>query len=610
MANLAFPLSRPPSNKPPSNRLPFALTRKLGELGESVAFVSPTTPTEPPKPQNPFGQLAAGCMSVATKSAKSVSVCHTDRHSSRHISREHTDYINTIHTLGQCMSVAVLPFYHLTNCQRGREIVPVTLANCQFMPPSPTAHLSSCGRVSTQKVVHEHGCVAVFSKRKHRFNACQTSTSVAMVHGQNCVSVWQQKSKQLNTCEQVTTEKATIVPCRFYPIPEPPPPPVVSVCQIRPPSDRLPFALRRKSHRTQGLSAQALPFALTCWHDLPPTATPNKRSYIVHNVITATVGGLQIDPLSFSIKTDMESFCWSGQVEITQKDFEKIKGKLDAERGKEPLITVNINNHPFAILCEDMSKNRSFVNHSYTLSGRSVTAHLSKDYANVVKLDSELYASQIVHEALRDLGIKAEFGVDDWLTHATMSDTPIAIIDEVAKACGGFIMSDKLDAKLYVCKRYKVPAWGLATTEPDRIIPLDVIKSISEQKRVNPRYNAVILTSNTDGAVVYRQREGQDKHAPVANHALYTDQACVIPAGVAILSDSGTHQSATIVMRWADKYNLPLAELGQVWQINDKVGNVDDTWRGIVRAVAVDVKVEDGVPSVWQTVEVDRYLDK
>lgn len=63
-------------------------------------------------------------------------------------------------------------------------------------------------------------------------------------------------------------------------------------------------------------------------------------------------------------------------------------------------------------------------------------------------------------------------------------------------------------------------------------------------------------------------------------------------------------------MRWADKYNLPLAELGQVWQINDKVGNVDDAWRGIVRAVSVDVKVDNGVPSVWQVVEVDRYLDK
>lgn len=326
----------------------------------------------------------------------------------------------------------------------------------------------------------------------------------------------------------------------------------------------------------------------------------------MHNTVTATIGGLQIDPLNFSIKTDMDSFCWSGQVEITDKDYQKIKAKLDSERGKEPLITVNINNHAFAILAEDVSKTRSFVNHTYTLSGRSVTAHLSKDYANVVKLDSELYASQIVNDALANLPITADFGVDDWLTFATMTDTPIAIIDTVAKACGGFVMSDKADGKLYVRKRYKVPAWELATTTPDRIVPLDVIKSISEQKRTNPRFNAVILTSSKEGATVYREREGQDKHAPVSQNELYTDQACIIPAGIAILSDSGTHQTASLTMRWADKYNLPLAELGEIWQIND----VDGSWRGIVKAVAVDVKVDNGVPSVWQVVELDRYLDK
>ena len=330
----------------------------------------------------------------------------------------------------------------------------------------------------------------------------------------------------------------------------------------------------------------------------------------MHNTITATLDGLTIAPLSFSIKTDMDSFCWQGQVEISDTDFKRIKPKLDAERGREPLVTVNVNNTAFTIIAEDVSKNRSFVNHSYTLSGRSITAHLSKDYANVVKLDNDLYASQIVREALKDLPISIDFGVSDWRTSIIMSDTPIAVIDAIATACGGFVMSDKADAKLYIRPRYKVPAWELATTDPDSIVPLDVMKSISEQKRTNPRYNAVILTSSVDGAIVYREREGQDRLAPVSQNELYTDQACIIPAGIAILSDSGRHQTASITMRWADKYNLSLAECGQIWQINDKVGNTQDAWRGIVQAVAIDVKMENGVPIVWQVVELDRYLDK
>lgn len=297
-------------------------------------------------------------------------------------------------------------------------------------------------------------------------------------------------------------------------------------CQIRPTADRLAFALRRKSYKLQELSTNALPFALTCWHDLPPPQIPNKGAYIVHNTITATIGGLNIDLLNFSIKTDMDSFCWQGQIEISKKDYQKIKHKLDTKRGLEPLITVSINSHLFTIIAEDISKTRSFVNHTYTLSGRSVTAHLSQDYANVVKLD-DLYASQIVSEALKDLPISADFGVNDW------RGTPIGIIDSVAKACGGFVMSDKADARLFIRPRYKVPAWNIATTTPDRIIALDVIKSISEQKRTNVRYNAVILTSSKEGAIVYREHEGQNAHAPVSQNELYTDKACIIPTGIA-----------------------------------------------------------------------------
>lgn len=609
---LPFILSIKISEQPPKDRLPFTLNRKLGTLDVALPLPTPTKPTEPPKPKpppkNPFKPLIAGCASIGTLPTLGVAVCHSDHHKAGAVSSCTPINTTPMHTVGRCVGVLSLPFYHLANCQKTSTVKPYHLANREQIWQGGKAHLSACDFIPTTKTVHYGGCVAVFDKTKKHLTACQTNSTKPTAHKANCTNA-KGISRVVSSCQTHKVSPAVIVPCRFYPIPEPPPPPPVSVCQIRPPSDRLPFVLRRKSHKAQELSADALPFALTCWHDLPPSQTPNKGAYIVHNTITATIGGLNIDPLSFSIKTDMDSFCWSGQVEITDKDYQKIKAKLDSERGKEPLISVSINGHSFVILGEDVSKTRSFVNHSYTLSGRSVTAHLSKDYANVVKLDSELYASQIINEALANLPITADFGVDDWLTFATMTDTPIAIIDTVAKACGGFVMSDKADGKLYVRKRYKVSAWELATTTPDHIIPLDVIKSISEQKRTNPRFNAVILTSSKEGATVYREREGQDKHAPVSQNELYTDQACIIPAGVAILSDSGMHQSATITMRWADKYNLPLATLGEIWQVNDKVGKADDAWRGIVQSVSIDVRVDNGVPTVWQVVGLDRYLD-
>lgn len=104
---------------------------------------------------------------------------------------------------------------------------------------------------------------------------------------------------------------------------------------------------------------------------------------------------------------------------------------------------------------------------------------------------------------------------------------------------------------------------------------------------------------------VFRQRQGRDRIAPIDTSDLYTDRGCIIAKGCQILSDSGTHGEYRLVMRWADKYNIHLAELGQIWQMNDPEG----AFKGVVTSVSVDVKLENDVPTVWQTVGIDRYLD-
>lgn len=559
-------------------------------------------------PKNPFKPLIAGCVNLTTLPSVGVAVGHSDKHTVGSVSHC-TPIINTpMHTVGRCVDLATLFFCHLANCQKTSAIKPILLANCQSLWQVRHRHLGACTFAPVLKVVHYGGCVAVFDGTKRHFYTCQTNATAPALSHTNCLTL-PQAGKLALQCQRLFNEQAVPVPCRYYPIPKLPPPPLVRACKPRPPSDRLPLALVKKAHNRQGLSAHVLPLPLACWHHTPKPTTPNKESYIVHHTISAHIAGIGIDPLAFSIKTDMDSFCWQGSVELSPQDYERIKPKLDVPRGQEPLITVVVNGQSFVLIAEDLSKTRSFVNHTYTLSGRSMTAHLSKDYANVVKLDNDLYASQIVNEALKDLPINADFEVADWRLHAVLSGTPIALIDEIARACGGFVASDKAQGRLYIRPRYKVPAWELATTTPDRIIALDVMKSISEQKRTNPRYNAVILTNSHEGAVVYREREGQDRHAPVSQNPLYTDQACIIPKGIQILSDSGTHQSAALALLWADKYNLPLAALGQIWQVNDQMGANHDAWRGIVVSVAVEVKMDDGVPVVWQTIGLDRYLD-
>ena len=207
----------------------------------------------------------------------------------------------------------------------------------------------------------------------------------------------------------------------------------------------------------------------------------------------------------------------------------------------------------------------------------------------------------------------SDWDINDWLIpanqYAVTGKTPITVIADIAQACGGFVNSHPNEPTLSLKPRWKKPAWELATATPDVVIPADVIRQINDSKRVNTRYNTVTLNSAVDGGHVFRQTQGRDREAPVQNHPLYTDRDVIIPAGTAILSDSGTHGDYTLTMRWADKYDIALAELGQIWQINDTVTGGDGAWRGIVTAVSITVKLEDGAPVVLQTVNLDRYMD-
>ncbi len=332
----------------------------------------------------------------------------------------------------------------------------------------------------------------------------------------------------------------------------------------------------------------------------------------MHNTINATIGGINVEPLSFSIKSDMDGYCWLGKITISPADHEKIKHKLTNIKGEEPLINVSINNHRFAFIAEEPRETHEFINQTYSLGGRSLSARLGADYAmaqgGLVEYDN--YASQIVQAQLNDTPISLdEFAVNDWLipadSYSVTDKTMIAVINDIADACGGFIVSHNYDAKLSIKKRYKKSAWELATATPDVIVPEDVIKLVDNGKRINPRYNTVTLTSHVEGGIVYRELQGRDMPAPVVDNALFTDQNCIVAKGTQILSDSGTHGDYQLILPWHDDEQIPLAELGDIWQVNGS----DGAWKGIVTSVSVDVKVNNDVAVVWQRVGVDRYLD-
>ncbi len=456
---LAF--SRTINQRQPSHRLPLPLNRKLGTLDVVDDVVTPT-PT-PPKTKRKMDGVARH-FSISQQASKAIADCQQLMTTQQLIADDIVLSYSQAQAVAFCQKLMTLGFIPLVNDKKMSVVDGELLANCVDNPLSAFALLQNCIEPTTSPTVHYINCKNVQSAKVQHYQTCKNNPLSKIVNYQHSTD-YHQHGGFIHHCHHAKIEPAVPVPCRYYPIPPPPAIPPVRHCQIRLPSSRLPIRFSRKAGH---FPSSALPLNLQCWHDDSPNITPNLRSYLVHNQISATVAGIAISPLSFSIRTDINSYCWQGSVELTAKDYQKIKHKLDVTHGNEPLITVNLNGHLFTIIAEEQSRTRQFVNHTYSLSGRSVTARLGADYAQAQSglLEQNNYASQIVNQQLNGLSISVEnWSIADWLipanSYSVSNKTPIAVIADIAQACGGFLTSHANEPKLSLKPKWKKTCMGI-----------------------------------------------------------------------------------------------------------------------------------------------------
>lgn len=570
-------------------------------------------------PPNPFAPLIAGQLDVATPKSTSTSQLAT-------ISTHVKSLTNCLSNKQEQTAIVYSPidsnnmgFILLKNCIHSHYKGLQPLTHCQNSAISAFIQLKNCTMVFSSALDKLDNSVSAFYHDIVRLYDRKRLDSSLLSFLQTDLSYAKYSVLLANPTDLITLDTIA-VPCRHYPVPSPPPilPPVVGrVCKVRPPAHKLPLKFKKRHHIKEHIPSSHLPLIIACWHDEIKQTTPNLGAYIVHNSIVATLDDVAINPIGFTIKTDVHSYCWQGDIQLSHSDFLQIKDRLNQTKPNHqtkpttlPLVRVVINGTAFAFMAENVAHHRSFAEFSHAINGRSSTAILGADFAHAQKglIDQDSYASQLINSQLANLPFTCDFKVDDWLipkNQLSITDkTPIAVIHDIATACGAFISSDKNDNRLIVAPKYKTPAWQMNTAKPDRIIPLDVIKSISEQARNHPPFNTVTIVSNVQGGIVYRQELAQDNMAPTFYSPLACDQIAIINKGKQILSDGGRHIDVSITMRWADKYNIALANLGEIWQIND----TDGAWLGVVVSVAVDVKLDDGVPMVWQSVGLDRWV--
>lgn len=322
---------------------------------------------------------------------------------------------------------------------------------------------------------------------------------------------------------------------------------------------------------------------------------------------------VELNVIAASISDDTDGFCRQCQLTLYPSDFARLKMD-DRQRGKEAVIKLHIDSYRFDFIAEAYSDNRAFVQKSYTVSGRSITARLSADYAKTQpEANRTLYARQLASLQLDLLPFKIlNWQIVDWLipegSCLTSGKSPIDVLMEMAEAAGGFVESHPFSAELSIKPRYPVPIWDLGKKDADMIIPESVIISISGQVQDTSRANGVFVmgnTANAKGADVYRSGTDREPRASALTHALYTDAPVLRAAGIAALSATGKHKTETLTLPLSDKYGLGKIELGQVIQVNESSGH----WRGIVNGTELSVTRENNAPVITQTITLDRYLD-
>ena len=595
----------------PPDRLPLPLARG-GTVWPSDRLPLPLGGGQTPPPPKLKNVPISGCTPVHTAAAATVSTClHVHDHGARISTCRQLRYRPAV-DIGRCWRLRMTPLPSLAACTRITLPTAAPVARCYRIHNAALPLLGGCYHGHNvrgwllRRCVAQHIPVAVPLRSCHRLRylVAPLLVSCATVH------YW---GKALRSCHIVRYQRAVRPPCEYYPIPLPPPPPDLSPCRIRPPSDRLPlpFARRRINRDSVRL---ALP--LRCWHDGNTNDLPILPGYIMHNKITADLNGEPLDLLALTLTTDTASYCWQGDITLSPASFAKLK--IDSRAaGDEAVITVRINGNRWDILAEDYRDTRKFIGHSYTVTGRSITAKLGADYAKGrhSKYDAARYARQIADEQLNLLPYRiAAWEAVDWLipgdTYTVSGQTPIEVIADLAKAAGAYVESHPYEAQLFVRPVWRQAAWAKPT--PALTIPANLILSVSGQRRISERCNAVRVTpaaeqvggAKAKGGLVYREGTDQQPEASTLTHAAYTDLDVMRAAGIHALSETGTHKMETVQLPWAEKYQLPLAELGAVWAFAE----AGQTWQGVIKGVSVAVELDGGAPVVTQTVTIDRYL--
>lgn len=295
-----------------------------------------------------------------------------------------------------------------------------------------------------------------------------------------------------------------------------------------------------------------------------------------------------------TISQDVGSYAWT----LSATGPASLYTQLAPVLGQPKVLRVTINGIAFVFQLDSPRRSQSFAKTEVQITGRSVTASLGTGFAReTTRLSTNPFnAQQLAAQALENTGVSLDWGIEDWLVPAgawSHSGTPLAAVQAIAEAAGGYVQSHRTLAQLLVRHPYPLLPGGVpggpwnwyGAFAADVTLSPDAIISRSVEVRPAAAINAVYVSGETQGvrALVKRAGTAGDLLGAFAVDPLITNGVVATQRGTAILGAGGD--------KLMHQLELPvLVGAGQPGVLNtDQLIQVQDSppWRGRVRAVSV-----------------------
>nr|WP_101127804.1 hypothetical protein [Neisseria meningitidis] len=596
-----------PFAKPRKNRDSRTLSLVFGDKSAPPPIVPPPPP-KPPEPPKPKRRTVALDCAGHISGSLGTAHCQTQPQSAQKAAAVCIDVAGMpLYTVAGCFALHEKRNLPLDRCHIGQSGAATELSKCRNIGQAAALPRAGCAETGNAAGLAYRTCAAMQQSSLHFLWHCAAMKTQSRSRKTACAGTAQSAAREAHGCQILRHSRSVVPPCEWYPIPLPPAPPPAEKrkCGSLPPSRHLPLPFRRRKLRRDG---RQLPFNFTC--NQKQVLIPALDSYMIVNKIKAEADGKPLELLSAELSADTDGHYWSGSFTLPPDDFARLN--LDS-RHDDCIIRLDLNGEIFDVMAESYSDNRRFGQRSYTVTGRSRTAKLGADYALSHKgiISQDRNARQIADEAVQMTGVSLDWQIDDWLVPAdvySLTDkTPMAVLADIAQAAGAFVESHPADMQIAIKSRWPTAAWELGNAAAALAVPANMMIQAGGQKQVQQQANGVFVWgehSKGFAADVWRNGSNREPRAAARTHPLYTAQEVCRMAGIAALSETGTHKTETVVLPVAPQYALPRAQLGRVWRFDEPNG----AWQGIIIGVKIEISHENGAPKVLQSVRLDRYL--